>query len=396
MKKISPELCARCKGYRRLCGLPKCPILQRLRAYKRAQWEQREPEGPSPPSPLVGERGYPKVPVSLGISPYGDPKLRDDPTAWVRMRLSLEEIAKLRMEMLNPFTRVDVRKPWLLTKGDVLWGAISERPVDVEAKLVGRPAPPTLDGVLAPVGPSARAEEVKVTSNPKVDPLLERRAGERIKAEDTIKELYGRVDFYILIKAFSLGMFGIRKKMVPTRWAITAADQMASKALKEEVLKNSWVKGLLIGKYSHLGNTYTVILKPGPPVVEMFEVWHRGSLWTGSSEVVIHNIEEHLPTSKALDPSDGGFHALKHGVLRALKERNLSASAVVIREIDESYYMPLGVWQVREGSRIATEKALDSRPLTERELFEALEERLLKYLQRSRLWRRRSLSEYTR
>ena len=396
MRKVSSELCARCKGYKRLCGLPSCPILQRLRAYKSAGWDRREPEGPSPPSPLVGERGYPKIPVSLGISPYGDPKLRDDPIAWVNMKMRLEDIAKLRMEMLNPFTRVDARKPWLLNKGEIIWGAVSEKPVDVEAKLIGRPSSPSLDGILAPIGPSAKAEEVKVTTNPKVDPVLERRAQERLKAEEAMKELYERINFYTLIKAFSLGMFGVNKKLVPTRWAITASDQIASKYLKEEIVKMTWIKGIMIGKHTHLGNSYTVILKPGPPTVEMFEVWHKGSLWTGSSEVVIHNIEEHLPTAKASDPTDGGFHALKHGVLKALKEKGVSASAIVIREIGETYYMPLGVWQVREGARIATENALRSSIYSEREVAEVLRGSAAEYLHRSLLWRRRSLFGYIR
>ncbi|UXD21820.1 hypothetical protein IPA_08520 [Ignicoccus pacificus DSM 13166] len=392
MKRIDPELCARCKGYKRLCGLPNCPILQRFRAYKSAGWEEKEPEGPTPPSPIVGERGYPKVPVSLGLSPYGDPKLRDDPYMWIKMNLKLEDIARLRMEMLNPFKRFDARRPWELLKGEILWGAISEKPVDVEAEALGKPKPPSLDGLLAPLGPSVKAEKVKVTSNPKVDPLIERRASERIKAEEALRELFewGR-DPYLLIKAFSLGMFGRKKRLVPTRWAITAVDQTLSKFLKENILKFSWIDGFKVGRYSHLGNTYTVILKPGPPSVEMFEIWKRGSLWSSEKDVLIYNIEYSLPTSKAMDPSDGGFHAIKHGVLKALYEKRVSASVIVIREIDESYYMPLGVWQVREGARLAALEALSSPNLNEKELGEVVNE---KYLSSSRLLRTRGLSEY--
>jgi hypothetical protein len=132
-----------------LCGAKRCPILQRIVAYRRAKWDSREPEGPTPPSPLVGERGYPYVPLALGISPYGDPKLRDDPPRWVKMGLTLEEISNLRMEMLNPFVRVDVRRPEQLLKGDLLWGAVSEKPVDAEARLKGKPKPPTLSTTLS-------------------------------------------------------------------------------------------------------------------------------------------------------------------------------------------------------------------------------------------------------
>ncbi len=64
MPRIPPELCTRCKGYRLLCGLPSCPILDRLRSQarslERAGWSQ-ELHGSTPPSILVGERGYPGV-----------------------------------------------------------------------------------------------------------------------------------------------------------------------------------------------------------------------------------------------------------------------------------------------------------------------------------------------
>ncbi len=391
MRRVPPELCARCKGYRLLCGARRCPILERIRSYYRAGWDEREPEGPSPPSALIGERGYPKVPVALGISPYGDPQLRDSPRLWTELKLSLEEVARLRMEMFNPFKRYDVRRPEELLKGDVLWGAVSEKPVDAEAKVIGKPTPPRLDGLVAPLGPSARAEEIKVVSNPKVDPLLERRAEERVKAEEAVKELFekGR-DIYLLQRAFSLGMFGKKKRLVPTRWAITAVDVIVSKLMKEKILKSKWVHAYYLGKYEHFENVYEVLLLPGPPVVEMFEVWEPGSIWT-PKEVIIHNLEGPLPSSKAEDVDDGGFHALKVGVLKALMEANVSATAVLVRRIKPSYYMPVGVWQVREGAYLATKDAL-------RRKFGALEEALERgdrMLRESKVLRQKRLTAYT-
>jgi len=391
MRKVPPELCARCKGYRLLCGAKRCPILERIRSFYRAGWGKREPEGPSPPSAIVGERGYPKVPVALGISPYGYPKLRDSPKLWISMGLKLEDVARLRMEMLNPFKRFDVHKPEELLKGDLLWGAVSEKPVDAEAKIVGKPKPPSLDGLLAPLGPSVGAEEIKVVDNPKVDPLLERRSSERLKAEDAVKELFrmGR-DVYLLQRAFSLGMFGIKKRLVPTRWAITAVDMIVGKALKQDVLRTRWLDDYRVGFHEHFGNVYKVLLLPGPPLVEMIEVWEPGSLWT-HKEVVIQNYEGPNARSKAADPEDGGFHALKVGVLKALKEKGISASALVIRRIKPDYYLPLGVWQVREGAYLATLKALEGPKYDLSEALEALADPKAKFF---KTLRQRRLSEY--
>jgi hypothetical protein len=367
--------------------------LERIRAFYKAGWAEKEPRGPSPPSPLVGERGYPKVPVALGIAPRGDPKLYDSPNLWIRKGLDLEDVAQLRMELLNPFRRFDARKPEELLKGDLLWGAVSERPVDAEAKIVGRPRPPSLDGILAPLGPSAKAEEIKVVDNPKVDPLLERRTEERVKAEEAVKELFERGrDIYLIQKAFSLGMFGVRKRLVPTRWAITAVDTIVARALKVQILKNQWISSYRVGKHEHFANAYEVLLLPGPPIVEMIEVWEPGSLWT-HKEVTIHNWEGPNPRSKALDPDDGGFHALKVGVLKALSEKNVSATALVVRRIRPDYYMPLGVWQVREGAYLATLKALEGPKYDLKEAIEVLSDPKAREF---RTLRQRRLSSYTR
>ncbi|ABU82023.1 Nre family DNA repair protein [Ignicoccus hospitalis] len=392
MKRVPPEVCARCKGYRRLCGARRCPILERVRSFYSAGWDSRRPEGPTPPSPLVGEAGYPKVPVSLGISPYGDPTVRDSPELWARGGFDLEAVAKLRMEMIFPFKKFDARRPEELLKGDLLWGAVSERPVDAEAKALGRPLPPSLDGILAPVGASVRAEEIKVIDNPKVDPLLERRSSEGLKAEEAVKELFrkGR-SIYLIQKAFSVGMFGVKKRLVPTRWAITAVDVAVAKAIKEDMKGLPWVGGPKVGVYSHYGNVYKVLLVPGPPIVEMVEVWEPRSLWT-PKEVTIYNYEGPTARSKALDPDDGGFHALKVGVLKALKERGVSATALVIRRVTPDYYLPLGAWQVREGSYMATLKALDSGDMSLKEALERLQDEKVVMF---KSLRQRSLSEYT-
>ncbi len=307
------------------------------------------------------------------------------------MKLGIEEIANLRMEMLNPFIRFDTRRPEELLKGDLLWGAVSEKPVDVEAKLKGTPRPPTFDGLLAPIGPSASANEVKITSNPKVDPLIERKAIEKIKAEEAVFELleWNR-DLYSIQKAFSVGMFGKNKRLVPTRWAITAVDQIASKFYKKKILKANEISGIKYGEYSHLGNIYKVILIPGPPSVEMFEVWEPGSLWV-SKEVIIYNFEGPLPTSKAFDQSDGGFHALKEGVLETLYRYNVKAKVLIVRRITPEYYIPLGVWQVREGAKESVLRALKGPDLTLNEALELMKEEVIK---NSRTLRQKGLNEY--
>ncbi len=131
---------------------------------------------------------------------------------------------------------------------------------------------------------------------------------------------------------------------------------------------------------------------PGPPSVEMYEIWEPGSLWA-SKEVVIYNFEGPLPNSKALDVSDGGFHALKEGALEVLSEHSLKAKVLVVRRISPEYYLPVGVWQVREGVKEAVRRALKSSNLTLEEALELMNEDVVK---NSRTLRQKSLFEYIR
>ncbi len=54
-----------------LCGLPKCPLIMRLRAQTRVYSKivGRNVTGSTPPSGVVGEKNYPLVPVLIGIPP---------------------------------------------------------------------------------------------------------------------------------------------------------------------------------------------------------------------------------------------------------------------------------------------------------------------------------------
>ncbi len=345
--------CAKCKGYRRLCGLSRCPILERIWAWKIAKWEGREAQGPTPPSIVVGESGYPRVPLMVGVAPtYSE--IYESPEKWFEMKLPLSEIVKLRASMLMPFKRVNVKS----FDEELKWVGVSLKPVDVEAKLLKPPSPPSFDGILKPVGPSAPGE-VKVTSNPKVDPVIDRLSEDEVKASEGVKEAWQKgVNNETLVRAFSLGLLGKNKKMVPTRWAITAVDTIISEAIKERLPEWREIGYEKVGVYEHYGNKYVVILKPEVLELEMYEVWKKGSLWAKEKDEIIYNRERLVKGAKALDPNDGGFHALKRGFLEALSEFKVKSGAIIIRIVDNRYYAPVGSWQIRLGVREATRRAI--------------------------------------
>ena len=57
-------------------------------------------------------------------------------------------------------------------------------------------------------------------------------------------------------------MLGKERKLVPTKWSITATDDIISKELVEEIINFNLIDTYKIFSYSHLGNTFSVVLFP--------------------------------------------------------------------------------------------------------------------------------------
>ncbi len=354
--KIPSELCVRCKGYKRLCGLPRCPILERFQSQVNvlSRINGREVQGATPPSALVGEHGYPKVNIYFMIPPGergSDARYHDDPQGWISRREPLSKIIELRSSMVSAILNSPVNDPWSLYEKEISLAALSLKPVDSEAIL--RKAPlPTLkfDGITKPVGPSSPAEKIKIYDNPKLHRKIEKIMWDDVKAEEAIRTLYlSGLDVYEIQRAMSLGVLGTirRRRLVPTRWAITAVDEILSKFMKGFIRRERWIDDIEVRYGEYIGNRYVIVLMPGPGNMEWVEIWQPRGLWTrGSSKPVIWRVfEDNLGNLSAID---GGFSAAKMAVLESLFKRRRSADVLIIREILPTYYAPVGNWHIRE------------------------------------------------
>ena len=367
--KVDPSLCVRCKGTKLLCGLPRCPILERIK-YQAGIPKTSLVEGPSPPSALVGERGYPKVSVGPMVS-LRELDLPERPDLWIRRSLSYM-ISRFSSQVYAHF-RTDVRRVDEPQVEEVRWALLSEVPVEMEAKLRRPPTPRiSFDGLLTPLGPTAPAERVKLAEEPKVPTSIERSVYDRdLGATEGVVELYRRgVNVYSISKVLSLGSLGVRgrRRLVPTRWAITAVDSIVGNWLRRLVGRMPPYAGdVLLYQSSYEGNRYFVVIAPGPYILEIVEAWLPRGLWTRSSQEA-HVLINREHTRIGLDYMDGGHYAMRVAVLEKLRSMGRQASVLAIREIGPEYYAPVGVWQVREGMRIA----LSSEPSRFEELDEAL------------------------
>ena len=304
--------------------------------------------GTSPPSVFVGSYGYPKVSVGPMVPPiHGDTSLLDSPEKWKGK--SLEEIVNFRLNLIRGVKKISNEQ----TDGRYIESlqevTMSSKPTDADL-LFQKPTSPkvSLDGESAPFGPVGEIKSAKFSGTSSVKSIEKIFYDKDLKAQDAVMTLYNSgIEISKIQKCFSIGMMGKKRKLVPTKWSITATDDIISKSLTGEVLDYGLIDSYKIFSYEHLGNSFSVVLFPHRWIYEMIEAWYsNGILGFGSDHEDARGI--HHPPAIA-----GAYFAAKLGVLEYLSEKKIQAGVIILREIRPEYAIPVGVWQVREGIREA-------------------------------------------
>jgi hypothetical protein len=249
--------------------------------------------------------------------------------------------------------------------------AMSSAPVGTEVSFFKPPQSRLqFDGVLSPSGPSGELKEMTITTNPfiprKVDQIVD---DTDVGAAKASFELYSSgIGIDHISRMLSLGLLGKKRKLVPTRWSITASDDTISKHLKDSVLDKSYVDDYYLFSSEDLGNHFEILLMPRPFSFELIEIWMPRSAWAEDG-FIGRDMEDAMP-KKDYSCLAGGYYASRLVVLEHLTGISRQASVLVVREIKESYWAPLGVWVVREVAR----KAMLSRPSRFSNISEAIAE----------------------
>jgi len=304
--------------------------------------------GTSPPSVFIGSYNYPKVFVGPMVPPiHGDTSLLDSPEKWKGK--SLEEIVNFRLNLVRGIKKIPIDQ----TDGRYIENlqevAMSSKPTDSD--LIFERAPSSsvsLDGESAPFGPIGQIKSAKFSGTTSVKSIEKIFYDKDLKAQDAVLNLYNSgIEISKIQKCFSIGMLGQKRKLVPTKWSITATDDIISKSITTEILDYSLIDSCRVFSYEHLGNTFSVVLFPHRWIYEMIEAWYsNGILGFGSDSEDARGI--HHPPAIA-----GAYFAAKLGVLEYLSKKKIQAGVVILREIRPEYAIPVGVWQIREGIREA-------------------------------------------
>ncbi|MFQ5476013.1 MAG: hypothetical protein ACE5DT_03170 [Nitrosopumilus sp.] len=304
--------------------------------------------GTSPPSVFVGSYNYPKVFVGPMVPPvHGDTSLLDSPEKWKGM--SLEEIVNFRLNLVRGIQKIPIHQTTGRYIESLQEVTMSSKPTDSD--LIFQKATSSnvsLDGESAPFGPIGEIKSAKFSSTSSVKSIEKSFYDKDLKAQDAVLNLYNSgIEISKIQKCFSIGMLGRKRKLIPTRWSITATDDIISKSLTSEILDYSLIDSCRVFSYEHLGNVFSVVLFPHRWIYEMIEAWYsNGILGFGSDFEDARGIN-HPPVIA------GAYFAAKLGVVEYLAKKNIQAGVVILREIRPEYAIPVGVWQVREGIREA-------------------------------------------
>src|SRR5467141_583819 len=282
----TPEkLCPMCKRVQRLSGEERCAIHVKATtlAAHHKEFDTKQISGSSPPGVFVGRFGYPKVFVGPMVPPIsGNTEILDTPEWW--MGKGFDEIVDFRYSLLRGYSKANVADPQkggrlIETLQDV---AMMTKPVDTELVLA-RPPRKISDTRKdsQPLGPSAPLTSFHA-GNSSVDNRIEKAYYDSdLPADDAVLQLYRNGVLVTRIqRAFSLGMFGEskRRKLVPTRWSITAVDSNLSLRLMARVRYHPLIDEYRVYKYTYLDNIYVGILTPEHWKFEWIEAWFEPEL----------------------------------------------------------------------------------------------------------------------
>jgi len=323
--------------------------------------------GSTSPSVFVGRTGYPEVSTGI-LSPVGEEDRAGEfetSGEWYARGLDIESVLQYRTGLLNS-TRssdIDVYDTWDGFVGIQREVAIADRPVDVEIGLSEAPdLDLSLDDVATPTGPRASAESASLGENPHVPRQVKKTLeDDDWRAQGAMTYLYRRgFDVYEVNTILSAGALGRgeNRRLVPTRWSITAVDDTVGQYLRGRIHNARPIDEVQVWANEYMGNRYWVILAPGNWEFELVEMKCPGSIWNQDPDGETWMASAHEAyegRTGYVEETAGAYYAARLGVLEHLVEIDRQAKALVLREVSDAYWAPVGVWQIRESVRNAFE-----------------------------------------
>jgi len=341
------------------CGKGKCPVCARNNSLLKAKPKFKEEFTSDAVAPFIGRFGYPNINVGILAPPQPEEEswLFDAPKYWATKSYDIPRIVDFRSSLLNSRHILNVKNNEKLLEitQDI---AMASNPVDIDVTLKEKPRfRLTIDSHMAPTGPNAPLKRAELTQNPKIHTKVYKVYDDTdLKAADAVNYLYKHnFDENFLSKILSVGTLGIKtsRKLVPTRWSITATDDTIGKNLINEVkdFQQLGTHYAFFGNY--LGNYYLLLFFPEPWSYELFETYAPPNC--RFNQPLRHTTDHETYTGRKTYANNtvGGYYTVRLAILEKLKKMRRQASVLALRFITDEYSMPLGVWVTRESARKA-------------------------------------------
>lgn len=316
------------------------------------------------PNILIGEFGYPQVNVGT-LSSEDYVAQMDNPKSYVDNNIDAQEILSFRQSLVNSLSKVRVKELGENYVEQTQEIAKAKQAVDTQIEL-DRPLLRRMEfhSRSLPHGPSASLKKLTITENVGVTKSIERATSDTDALATTgLAELYDKsIDAYKLSSLLSAGTLGREghRKLVPSKWAITAVDDALGNRLREEIIA---YKEFDFGVYSfeYIGNYYIIVCLPGEWSFELIEYTQEGNFYNQGDGALLSQDHEFVNgRTKYAAQTAGGYYASRLSVLEFCSRMKRQGRFVVYRVISKDYDVPLGVWTVRETVR----KTLESAPIS--------------------------------
>ncbi len=238
--------------------------------------------GNSPPTVFVGSKYINLNKANVGIlSPIENKEEAwkyDSPYYWYENNYSIKNVVELRANLINARKKssiFDVRNgsKFLQLAQEI---AMSFKPTTIEVELEKKLIPKiNLDNIHLPFGPSGNIKKIEAAENIKVNQKIEKAFYDtNLKAVDAVRYLSrAGIPEYQLSQILSIGILGLKKnrKLVPTRFGITATDDMIGKDYINDIKNYNVLENYKLYFGNYFGNYYLILMFPGVWSYELFE-----------------------------------------------------------------------------------------------------------------------------
>lgn len=348
----------------KICGIENCdrhmfsmPKLKKIQEFS----------GSSPPDIFVGRWNYPNVYTGI-LSPeeHGETGKLSSPEFWHSNKLSIPEILSFRNKLIYARTTSHIKNKETKFLSVIKEVAMTHKPISTEFKLK---KPITKNQENAPNSPiiakTGEIQYVNLQENPSVKPKVDYLINDTdAKSQDAMLELEkANIDTSSIIKLLSAGLLGkkLNRKLVPTRWAVTATDETLSRIKLKSIRYFSEIQDIRLFHSEYLGNHYEFLLLPDKWSFEVIEISLKNlGVWKDS--------EGFFPRKTYANSVTGAYYVNRLALTEYLEKIKRQASCIVFREIKPEYFSPLGVGILRQASR----EAFSQQP----EIFNSEEEAL--------------------